>query len=264
MKLYFMLAQRDWATPNPVMVDLLTLLRQRRFEVTTGVATQLLLAPGQFPLDYDLYILKSRSLFWLSMAGIAHHHDRRVLNPYPACVAVRNKIIVTACLQSGQLPVPRSWVVGDVRQLQSLLAIHPLILKPCYGDQGRGIQILRDPEDLAALPETSEPWLVQQYIPHTSDDIKVYAIGEHLYAVRKPFGPGSFMRTGTPYALPPELHEIVRRCGQVLNVSLYGVDMIEGPDGPVVVDVNLFPAYRQMPKAARLLADHIASCARQG
>lgn len=38
---------------------------------------------------------------------------------------------------------------------------------------------------------------------------------------------------------PAEVREIARRCGQVFGLGLYGLDMIEGPSGPVVVELWL-------------------------
>ena len=38
--------------------------------------------------------------------------------------------------------------------------------------------------------------------------------------------------------------------------------MVEGPDGPVVVDLNYFPSYRGVPKAAPLIADYIEDYAK--
>ena len=44
----------------------------------------------------------------------------------------------------------------------------------------------------------------------------------------------------------------LRRLGLVA-----GLDFVEGPEGPVPVDVNWFPSYRSVPEAPRLLCEHV-------
>jgi glutathione synthase/RimK-type ligase-like ATP-grasp enzyme len=60
----------------------------------------------------------------------------------------------------------------------------------------------------------------------------------------------------------PQVREIALRCGEAMGLSLYGLDVIESPDGPVVVDVNYFPGYKGVPGAAAAIADHIDHAAR--
>src|SRR5205814_991202 len=50
-------------------------------------------------------------------------------------------------------------------------------------------------------------------------------------------------------------------CGQVFGLGLYGVDIVEGVDGPWIVDVNTFPGYKGAPGAAARIADYIADYA---
>jgi ribosomal protein S6--L-glutamate ligase len=53
------------------------------------------------------------------------------------------------------------------------------------------------------------------------------------------------------------VQEIALRCGRIFGLGLYGLDVIEGPTGPVVIDLNYFPSYKGMPDAAALLARYI-------
>src|SRR5437667_83948 len=61
----------------------------------------------------------------------------------------------------------------------------------------------------------------------------------------------------TAWPVSPKLRRIALRCGQVSGLCLYGLDVVEGPEGPVVVELNYFPSYRDVPKAATLIADYI-------
>ena len=78
----------------------------------------------------------------------------------------------------------------------------------------------------------------------------------------KPFSETSFTQPGRPCPVSEEVREIALRCGRVFGLGLFGLDLIEGPDGPVVVDVNYFPGYKGVPEAAPLIADYITDYAR--
>jgi glutathione synthase/RimK-type ligase-like ATP-grasp enzyme len=261
MKLFFMLAYYSRNDPNPVLVEMFQHLRNGGAQVELGFAEHGGWDINHLPLDFDLYILKSRSSFWWDFAAMVHQQGKRTLNPYPSCVTVQNKLLTTQLLHTSGVTVPRTWMTGSVDFLRQLAERHPLILKPVQGMRGQGIHIVRTPDDINDLPEFTQPMLIQEFIPSTGGDIKVYAIGEQLYAVRKTFSENSFMDKGTPYPINDELRELMLKCGQALNISLYGVDVLESSEGFVVVDVNLFSGYRNYPNAARLLATHIITTA---
>jgi ribosomal protein S6--L-glutamate ligase len=78
-----------------------------------------------------------------------------------------------------------------------------------------------------------------------------------VFAVRKPFSASSFTIAGRPCPVSPEVGDIARRCGEALGLGLYGLDIVESPRGPVVVDLNYFPGYKGVPDVAPLIADYI-------
>jgi ribosomal protein S6--L-glutamate ligase len=106
--------------------------------------------------------------------------------------------------------------------------------------------------------------LVEELIPGPGEDLKAYVIGDQVFGVKKPFSPNSYRTTGCACHVSPEVEAIARACGRVFGLSLYGVDIIESPDGPVVVDLNYFPSYKGVPAAAERLADFIIDYAYDG
>ena len=52
------------------------------------------------------------------------------------------------------------------------------------------------------------------------------------------------------------------RAGRVCGLGLYGLDIIESPRGPFVVDLNYFPGYKGVPNAAPMIADYIDAYAK--
>lgn len=254
MNIYFMLAfTRNTLEPNPVLVELFETLRRHGHEVELGVADELLMDTTQLIPRHDLYILKSHTALWLSLAGILHGQGACIVNPYPSCLAAHDKIIAERHLEAAGIPTPRSWVTGDLSLLHAVSTERALIVKPYIGGRGVGVVLAKDPHDLAAIPAPQQPMLVQEYIP--GDEIKVAVIGETVVGVRKVETPAGSQRIVCPVS--DDVRAIALRCGKVFGLGLYGLDVIEGPNGPAVIDVNYFPSYKGVPNAAALLADYI-------
>jgi hypothetical protein len=71
MRIYFMLAYaRNVCDPNPVLQHVFQLLHQAGCQVEIGVASELLWNSSDMVVDADLYVLKSHTQFWLSLAEL--------------------------------------------------------------------------------------------------------------------------------------------------------------------------------------------------
>jgi len=262
-KLYFMLAFRNksWA-PNPVVAEVFAILKRKGFRIEIGFAESLLLRPEALSVKHDLYILKSHTDLWLSLAGVLHFQGARLLNPYLACMATRNKIMTASRLRLAGVPIPRSWVTGDLKLLLALAAERQLILKPYDGRRGNGVRIVNEPRELASVRPPQRPVLVQEFVAG-GDELKVYVVRDEVFAMRMPSSTNGCARVRAACPVSSKVRRIALRCGQVCGLGLYGLDMVEGPDGPVVVDLNYFPSYRGVPEAAPLIADYIEDYAKE-
>jgi ribosomal protein S6--L-glutamate ligase len=262
VRLYFILVRRVPPVPSPVLLEAFELLERRGFEVDGGVAEEMVLEPDRLEGEHDLYLLKSHTELSLSIAGVLHARGARLLNPYPSCIATQNKIVAARRLRAAEVPVPRCWVTGDLALLEPVVAERPLIVKPYMGHRGTGIHVVRDADELRAVPRPAGPVLIQEYVEGSGEDLKTYVVGEQVFAVRKPFSASSFTQPGRPCAVSSEVRDIALRCGRAMGLGLYGLDMIESEEGPVVVDLNYFPGYKGVPAAAPLIAEYVAGYAR--
>lgn len=263
MRLYFLVNRRVPPVPSPVLVEVFRLLERRGFSVESGIVEEALTRPDELAVRHDLYVLKSHTELALSLAGVLHVQGARLLNPYPSCAMTQNKIVASRLLRAAGVPTPDVWATGDFSLLRDVVTTRPIILKPYLGHRGAGLRIVRDPAELETLesPDGGAPVIAQEYIAGRGEDLKVYVVGDHVAAVRKPFSPESFSRPGRPSPVSPEVREIALCCGRALGLGLYGLDVVESPRGPFVVDLNTFPGYKGVPEAARLIADYIAAAA---
>jgi ribosomal protein S6--L-glutamate ligase len=220
---------------------------------------------GALEPRHDLYVLKSGTDLALSLAGALHARGATIVNPYPAAVACRDKVVATRVLQHAGVPVPQTWATTHPRQLTGLLDDGPLVVKPARGSQGRGVSVIRTEADLAALPETSdEPLIVQRWHRPDGPDRKLYCVGDQVFGVLRPFPARNYEeKIGRPYAVSSELRDIVLRCAGAFGLRLCGVDVVESDGRPYVVDFSSFPGFKGVPDAALRLADHLYGYARQ-
>ncbi|MFQ5553909.1 MAG: RimK family alpha-L-glutamate ligase [Acidimicrobiia bacterium] len=256
-RIHYLLARRVPPVPSPVLVAANAILERRGYRVTGWIAEETLIRPDELEPRHDLYLLKSHTELSLSLAGVLHSQGARVLNPYPACASAQDKLRTSRRLAAAGVPVPRSWTTSDLSLLSEALDETPLIVKPHNGHRGAGITIVRDRAQLAAMPAPSSPVIVQEYIPGPGHDLKVYVVGEEVFAVRKPFSESSFTQPGVPVPVTEDVRRVALRCGRAAGLGLYGIDVIESADGPVVVDLNHFPGYKGVADVAPLIAEYV-------
>ncbi|MFL5388057.1 MAG: RimK family alpha-L-glutamate ligase, partial [Myxococcales bacterium] len=133
-----------------------------------------------------------------------------------------------------------------------------LVVKPAMGWRGEGVRIVRSESELLALPAPHEPVLAQEFVPGPGEDLRVYVAGDQVFATRKPFSSTSYSVPGLEVAVTEEIRRLALRCGEAFGLGLFGLDIIESPDGPRVVDVNYFPGYKGIPRAPEAVATYIA------
>jgi ribosomal protein S6--L-glutamate ligase len=263
--IFFLVVRRVPPRPSPVLLEVYEILRSRGHDVGEMIAEETVARSDLVIPRHDLYVLKSHTQLSLSLAGILHAQGARLVNPYPACALTQNKIVVSRLLRREGVPCPRSWVTGELLLLRHLVdgaEATPLIVKPYMGHRGAGIHVVRSASELEAIPAAGGPYIVQELIEGNGRDLKLYVVGKEVFAVEKPFSETSFSVPGRPVPVRDEIRKIALACGRACGIGLYGVDVIEGPRGPFVVDVNYFPGYKGVPRVALLIADWIDAQAR--
>jgi glutathione synthase/RimK-type ligase-like ATP-grasp enzyme len=220
----------------------------------------MLFSPDRVTIAHDLYVLKVSELT-MSLAGVLHAGGARLLNPYLSCVATQNKIVASRMLSAAGVSTPDCWVTADLGRLPSVARERPLVIKPYLGRRGIGVRVIPSPRELRKFPVPERPVLVQEYVEGTGHDLKLYVVMDEVFATRRPTLGDAVRPVGEPCPVSPELADLALLCGRALGLGLYGVDVIESPTGPQVVDVNAFPSYRDIQGVAPLVASYIEAYA---
>lgn len=232
-----------------------------------------------FQFDYDLYLFKSHSPLAESLAAAAHYRGAKLLNQYPATMKVRDKVLTSTLLLQAGLPTPRTFVTDALETLRPVVREMPIVVKPYRGRRGQGIEVCLDEAQFdslvnrraAASGEADDDGggedgtalgdrliFAQEYLDHEPFDYKAYAVGDYVHAIKRIF-PATTKeeKAGHPVGDDPELTALVRRCGEVFGLDLYGVDLVKTKQGYSVIEVNCFPGYKGVPEGGSRIARFI-------
>jgi ribosomal protein S6--L-glutamate ligase len=202
----------------------------------------------------DLLIARGRSPALLELLDRAAALGIAIVNPRASIESVMDKARMGRALAAAGIPIPPTRLDTMAELVASSTeADFPMVVKPVYGDNARGVCIVHSLEELAALPWKEPVALAQPYIASDGFDLKLYVAGAEVHAVRKP-SPLSFKSGSQAVPMTAGLRELAFRCGEIFGLELFGVDCIETPDGPLVIEVNDFPNYSAVEDADDMLA----------
>jgi ribosomal protein S6--L-glutamate ligase len=192
----------------------------------------------------DLVVIRSRHPFALALLKEAEALGARTVGSWASVQRVRNKVRAALVLREHGLPTPETFLVHRPADLVRVpRSRFPLLLKPFQGDNAEGIRLIRRPEELALVEWSGAMVLAQSFIDAGGVDLKLYAAGDHVWAVRRasPLTNGG----GRPVrvSVDASFRRLAKTCIDAFGLPLLGIDVLEGVDGPLIVDVNEFPNY---------------------
>jgi [lysine-biosynthesis-protein LysW]--L-2-aminoadipate ligase len=133
----------------------------------------------------------------------------------------------------------------------------PVVAKPLAGSWGRLVTVLRDQQEAqavlehrAALPSPQQHVVyLQELIVKPGRDIRVLVAGDDVIGASYRYGVE--WRTGVasgatsrPCPLSPELTSLALGAARAVGGGVLGIDLVEGPDGLYVLEVNHTPEFR--------------------
>lgn len=252
------IAERKDGEKSPVMRDVDRVLEARGVQVTTLYPEDAAIDLDAVEVEHDLYVLKSGAVPAMSFAAVLHEAGARILNPYPAVVRMRDKVLATKALAEAAVPQPRTYLAWEPAQLAGALELGPIVVKPQRGSKGRGVTIVRTPDELANVPADGDLYFAQEYREPDGRDLKIYAIAGEYFGVRRVFPARTYEeKLGEPFDVPPEYAEIAERAGRAFGVDLFGLDIILSDGRPTVVDVNTLPGFKGVPDAGTRLGEYV-------
>lgn len=214
---------------------------------------------------YDAYVLKTIAGGpGMSILEAAEALGITTINNSRAIRMVRDKAVAVAVARANGFPVPQTYFVANISLLPQLPeSAYPLVVKPCDGSSCQGIYHLKSPDDLAKTEFPTDTYrflLAQRYADNPGFDIKLYVTGEEVYAVAKKSPLHPDIQEG---AIPvtPVLKKLAVGIGRLFGLNIYGLDVVDTPQGPIILDINDFPSFGLVPRAVARISEYILHAA---
>jgi ribosomal protein S6--L-glutamate ligase len=140
----------------------------------------------------------------------------------------------------------------------------PVVIKLLEGTQGIGVMLAPDTKTAEAMLETlqsaNQNVLLQRFIAESKGrDIRALVVGDRVVAAIRRVARGDEFRSNVhrggraePVTLPDGYEETAVRAAQIMGLRVAGVDMLEGNDGPLVLEVNSSPGLEGIETATEL------------
>jgi len=179
----------------------------------------------------------------------------------------RDKLRALQILSRHKIGIPPTAFVRDRRDVSAAIERvggTPVIIKLIEGTQGVGVILAESARMAQAIVETlhstQQNVLIQAFVSESKGrDIRAFVVGDQVVAAMRRTAQGDEFRSNKhrggkvePVILSFEYAETAVRAAQIMGLKVAGVDLLEGNDGPLVMEVNSSPGLQGIEEATRL------------
>ncbi|MBT4935604.1 RimK family alpha-L-glutamate ligase [Candidatus Woesearchaeota archaeon] len=228
------------------------------------------------PLEqYDCVYLKGSFRYAHLLRSIAAMLEGKV--PFmpltaDAFTTVHNKLLTHLVLQQHTIPMPKTYISSTVEAAKELLkkVNYPIVMKFPEGTQGKGVMFADSISSasslLDALGALNQPFIIQEYVETGGTDIRAHVVGDKVVAAMRRKSQTEEKRsnihaggTGESVQLNRESITIALKTAKALRADICGVDILESPLGPLVIEANISPGLQGISEVSTInIPDQIA------
>jgi ribosomal protein S6--L-glutamate ligase len=235
------------------------ILNTLKFSIDLQEAYPDLYYRGEVLGDYDAVLPRiGASLTYFGTAVVRQFEQMGVYcaNSSNGIANSRDKLRSMQIFSRHSVGIPRTTFVKDRKDVLSAISRvggAPVIIKLLEGTQGVGV-ILADSDKIAeaiieTLQSAKQNVLIQKFVAESKGrDVRALVVGDRVVAAMRRVAQGQEFRSnvhrgGTTEAIElDETYESVAvRAAQIMGLSVAGVDMLEGNNGPQIMEVNSSP-----------------------
>jgi len=234
-----------------------------------------ILYEGENLEKYDCVYVKGSFRYANLLCSIASMLEKKVsYMPFPASAftTVHNKLLTHLTLEQHKIPMPRTYISSTIEAAKGLLkkVNFPIVMKFPEGTQGKGVMFADSISSasslLDALGALNQPFIIQEYVETGGTDVRALVVGDKVVASMRRKAQTEEKRanihaggTGEPVILSPEANKLALNTAKALGIEICGVDILEGPLGPVVIEANISPGLQGLSEVSTIdIPDQIA------
>jgi RimK family alpha-L-glutamate ligase len=195
--------------------------------------------------------------------GVPVYNDARVIERSV------DKAMTSLLLHAAGIPTPPTWATESMTEARRIAmregaAGHALVLKPLFGSQGKGLQLVGDVAGVHhPVPELGGVYgslaYLQRFVPAVSDpgfDWRVLVVGARAVTAMRRVSTGWVHNIAQgarcePAELTPTLAALAERAAAALEMDYAGVDLIPCASGVQVLEINGVAAWRGLQQVTR-------------
>ena len=204
---------------------------------------------------FEAVTLRLGLLHALRELGVPVWNDARAIE---RCV---DKSMTSFLLARAGIPTPTTWVTETRAAAQAIVARAgtPVVLKPLFGSQGRGLKLIRQPDELPPPEQVAGVYYLQRFVAAERDGFRDFRLmvsrGRVIAAMMRHAAHWitNVKQGGRPVAAvaDAETRDLALRAVAAVDADFAGVDILHGADGkPTVLEVNSMPAWSGLQKVA--------------
>jgi ribosomal protein S6--L-glutamate ligase len=190
-----------------------------------------------------------------------------VINPSMGIYRSRDKLRCLQLLAQQGLDIPRTVMARDragIEQAVAQIGGLPAIIKLIQGTQGVGVMIAHTMDEIQTILDTfwnlGQEILLQEFIAESKGaDVRALVVGDRVVgAMRRKAKAGEFRSNihrggkGMVVELSDEFQQTALRAARGVGLEVAGVDMLEGKQGPKIMEVNSSPGFEGLEAATGL------------
>lgn len=193
--------------------------------------------------------------------GVLHalaHLGVPVWNSAKAVERCVDKSTTTFFLTQAGLPTPETFAVESLANAKAVavreLTKGPLVLKPLFGSQGRGIRLIQNIDDLPDPEEIDDVYYLQRFVARSGApycDYRVFTCAGKVLGMMERRAEGwitNIAKGGKGQTvvgpLRAELEKLALAASAAIGTDFAGVDIIPASDGRLLIlEVNSMPAW---------------------
>ncbi len=220
--------------------------------------------------DYDAILPRiGASITYFGTAVVRQFEQMDVYTPNTAngISNARDKLRANQILSRHNIGMPATAFVrnrADVRPAIEQVGGAPVVIKLLEGTQGIGVILAPEVKTAEAIIETlqstNQNVLIQHFVSESRGrDIRALVVGDRVVAAMRRTAKGDEFRSNVHRGgsvervdLTPEYAQAAVRSAQIMGLRVAGVDMLEGADGPLVMEVNSSPGLQGIEAATQL------------
>lgn len=232
--------------------------------------------------DFDAVLPRiGASITFFGLAVVRQFEQMDVYTPTPSngISNSRDKLRSIQILSRHDIAIPATTFVrdrADVLPAIDRVGGAPVVIKLLEGTQGIGVILAPDTKIAEAVIETLQSTrqnvLIQRFVAESRGrDVRALVVGDRVVAAMRRQASGDEFRSnvhrgGSVEAidLDPLYADTAVRAAQIMGLRVAGVDMLEGAEGPVVMEVNSSPGFEGIERATGLdiagaIIDYVAA-----